>query len=188
MSKTLVTPNSSEDNIIKVMYSPTEPPKDYIWGNPDGFYYKYENGGWNGYDTLNEIRTTVKNTSCKKPSHNTHQEQPCMQMCCCNDYIDSEKLKDTISKLRKELLTYVLKTVKESNPGSSSALIEFVRQIENRLSALESKHYVTEDNLNEYTGGIESAIQDIQSNYDGILDRVSAVESNQITTRDYNEE
>ena len=33
-------------HIIRIMFDDNEPPKNYIWGKPDGFFYQYNGFTW----------------------------------------------------------------------------------------------------------------------------------------------
>ena len=189
MAKTSVSPNSSLDHIRKVMYSEKEPPKNYIWGHPDGFFYVWEDEGWNGYDDLSQI----KFKECPPdPEPDTIQpsDEPNTE-----NLVTLDLLKETIAALRKELLVYILKTIKGGTSDiPSGSIITVIRQIESRLESLENGEFLTEQALQGYAttdwvntqfnslsyddSEIQQSINDILSNYDGVIGRLSNIESN----------
>lgn len=139
MGKIEVKPNTKQNQILKIWYGEEEPPKKYIWANPDGFYYVWENDYWAAYDDLTEIK--IKPEMCC----NGDDDKDCpgnvvtCMPCSCMDYITPEKLTDRLEKFQRDILKYVIKMIREKSNGASDETVSaLIRDLQSRLTALEN--------------------------------------------------
>ena len=133
------------ERIMKIWYdSNTMPPKNYIWCKGDDEYYIWDNGKWIPYEF--EIINQKDKSGCNKNN-------------CC-DCINKEEFDTKLNQFKKELLTAVLKLVKNGGDVDIDSLVRVINNIDNRVTTIEraginldgyateqwveNKHYLTE--------------------------------------------
>lgn len=122
----------AEVQIMKIMYSETEPPKDYIWGKPDGTFYEWKCGNWQLY-TMPDIP----------------KGKPCCDCCCDKGYVTRKELDEAIALLKRDLLNAIIRVAKPC--CSDSSVEEYIQEeLIPRLEALEAidhSKFVVADNV-----------------------------------------
>lgn len=146
MAKTIVNPaikrkDNMDDHVLKVMFDDNEPPKNYIWGHPDGNKYQWIGGSWK---QISEKPNDVD----------------------LSNYVTKDVLDQKLKALKTELLTFFVKSINNVS-GSDESLTRYVRDylepkldglieegLDERVSALEGidhGQFLTEhQSLNNY--------------------------------------
>ena len=88
---------------LKVIYSDTEPARNYIWGHPNGQYYVWTDCKW--------VRMELPNCTPSKEDH-------CCNKCC--DCVTKDLLEARLEKFKKEVLSAFIRISKSSCDDSST--------------------------------------------------------------------
>ena len=137
------------EHITRIMYDDNEPPKNYIWGKPDGYLYVWTNTGW---VKLNSI----PNLPC---GCGPGPEPP-------TDCISKKTLDARLKLLKDEIISYLTKLINmRNNSGSDGSAIAWVNEnvipILRALQSIDHSAFLTEHQSldNYYTKS------DITTNY-----------------------
>lgn len=170
MAKTIIKPGLNRNggpHLLKIMFDDNEPPKNYIWGKPDGFFYKWKNGSWEPVDITKEIAD----------SNETDISCGCS---CSNNMVSKCYLKEKLEALKNDLLTQVVK-MQNNACSDKSAIEEFIRQLEARITALEQKPDIDtiydDSELRSRITNLEDSVENISSRLDGLDTSVSNLQS-----------
>lgn len=177
MAKITINPGNLRKNqpggehITRIMYDDNEPPKNYIWGKPDGYLYQ-----WNGkkWIKLNEVPNMRPIDIPVPPGSNI--------------YVSKTDLDVKLKNLKVELVSYLTKLINDRDCGDSS---EYVIQWVNnniipeirRLQEIDHDQFATKEELNDIDGEIE----DINENLSELDDRVTDLEQTRVTKDELNE-
>ena len=127
---------------LKVIYSDTEPARNYIWGHPNGQYYVWTDCKW--------VRMEL-------PDCNHHKEDHCCNNHCC-DCITKDFLEVRLEKFKKEILSAFLR-IKDDNCDDSEDLIDVINELRGDLNSLSN----TVTNLTGPNGPITNLQTDINN-------------------------
>ena len=166
MGKITVNPGNLRKNqpggehITRIMYDNNEPPKNYIWGKPDGYLYQ-----WNGIDW------TLINGSLIDPPSNVH-------------YITKFDLDLRLRTLKTEIISYINKliSVRDCN-GNEEATINWINEHivpdVRRLQEIDHDQFATKEELENAVSDIasSSAITDLTENISGLNSRIVNLEN-----------
>ena len=134
MAKTIIKPAPMPDgphpkgrHLLRIMFDDNEPPKNYIWAHPDGFFYRWETSRWVpiNINNPNDIADFIEDDSCD-----------CNKDCGCNKSISRCDLDRILDRLKKDILSYTLKMIKEHS-GDNEVERYLEEEILPRLTALE---------------------------------------------------
>ena len=139
MAKTEVKPNANRNHIIKIMYDDNEPPKDYIWARSDGFFYRWENGHWEGYDDVSQMKWDGSQSNCSKESCSCKP----VTNCTCNNYVTPDQLTLKLDRLKKDLLALVSKLIQKGTDTDVTKLTRDIESLDTRVDTLESSGFIT---------------------------------------------
>lgn len=137
------------ERIVKIWYDEnTMPPKNYIWCKDEDEYYIWDGKKWIPY----EFELIGKN------------EKGCNQKKC--GCITEEELANKFENFKKDLITVVVKLIKNEGDVDVENLVRVVNNIDRRVTTLENsdvdlngyateewvenKHYLTESSLDNY--------------------------------------
>lgn len=96
-----------EEFPLKVIYSDSEPSRNYIWGHPNGNYYVWTDCKW--------VKMELPN--CKK-------EESCCNKCC--DCVSKDWIEVRLEKFKKDVLSAFIRISKNSC-DDDSAIEDWVR-------------------------------------------------------------
>lgn len=134
MAKTIIKPAPMPDgphpkgrHLLRIMFDDNEPPKNYIWAHPDGFFYRWETSRWVpiNINNPNDVADFIEDDSCD-----------CNNDCGCNKSITRCDLDRILDRLKKDILSYTLKMIKEHS-GDNEIERYLEEKILPRLTALE---------------------------------------------------
>lgn len=189
MAKITINPGNLRRNqpggehITRIMYDDNEPPKNYIWGKPDGYLYQ-----WNGtkWIKLNEV-PNMRPADVPMPSNT-------------NNYVSKKDLEVKLRNLKTEIIGYLTKLINNRDCGDSdSSVMEWIG--ENilpdlrRLRDIDHYQFITIEELENAIGDVDlsnlatkdelqTAISNIASSEDIInIEKVTSAALNDLNDR-----
>ena len=172
MAKITINPSTFNKNdgpkgehITRIMYDDNEPPKNYIWGKPDGYFYT-----WNGikWVKLNENpNIVVPDFPGTEPN--------------TSKYITKTDLDLRLKQVKTEIVSYLTKLINaKSCNGDGSAAVEWVTdniipQLR-LLQEIDHSVFATKQELLDAIGNID--FDDLATKQE-LLDAISGVASSQ---------
>lgn len=195
MAKITINPGNLRRNqpggehITRIMYDDNEPPKNYIWGKPDGYLYQ-----WNGikWIKLNEV-PNMRPVDVPIPSNT-------------NNYVSKTDLDIRLKNLKLDIIGYLTKLINDRDCGGSDGsaigwinenVIPDIRrlqeidhdafatkeELENALSDIASSSAITE--LDSRVDNLDEEVNDLNENLSALNGRVT--DSEQVTSTTLNE-
>ena len=111
-------------HIIRIMFDDNEPPKNYVWGKPDGFFYQYNGFAW----VPVELSKAIVQESC---------EFDCSCDCSSN-WVTKDYLKDKMRELSKDVLAQVIK-MRDDPCDKLQPIQDKITEILSTLQSLQSQ-------------------------------------------------
>ena len=175
MAKITINPGNLRRNqpggehITRIMYDNNEPPKNYIWGKPDGYLYQ-----WNGkkWIKLNEVPNMHPEDIPLPPESNTN-------------YISKSDLDVRLKNLKVEIIAYITKLINDKDcGGSDGSAIKWINENVvpdiRRLQEIDHDVFATKEELEEAVSDIASsgAITELDGRVDNLDERVDNLNEN----------
>lgn len=138
------------EHITRIMYDDNEPPKNYIWGKPDGFLYR-----WNGeiWERLNA------HPNEKIPDYKPgNQNEPPVSV--GERYVRRSDLDSRLKQLKIELVAYFSKVLDlKECPDANGIDIDWINEniipLIRQLQEIDHSIFVTRDELLDALSGID---------------------------------
>lgn len=154
-----------KEHITRIMYDDNEPPKNFIWGKPNGLLYVWDGENW---VPLNSERAP------KPPVIPEPKES-----------ISKEELEARLKQIKLEIIGYLTKLINARDCGGSdgsSAIEWFNEEVlpEINLLKTESATHATKTELAEAIAGIDTSqsITTINNNIDVINNNINTINNN----------
>ena len=156
MAKITVDPGSLRkkqpggEHITRIMYDDNEPPKNYIWGKPDGFLYRWNGDKW-------ERLNAHPNESIPDFKPNGQGE---IAPSVGDRYVKRSDLDSRLKQLKTELVAYFSKVLDLRDcPEATGITIEWINQniipLIRGLQEIDHSVFVTRDELEAALGNID---------------------------------
>lgn len=180
MAKATVNPGSirkqypSGEHITKIMYDDNEPPKNYIWGKPDGYLYVWNGSKWVLLNDRSQPRPA------DFPSGQT--EQSIQSIITNKQLISKTDLDARLKILKNEIISYLTKLINMKDcPDSGDNAIEWFREyILPEINGLKDSldGFATELQLSNVRQELLDAIADLASSeiVTSLVSRIAALE------------
>ena len=189
MAKITINPGNLRKNqpggehITRIMYDDNEPPKNYIWGKPDGYLYQ-----WNGkkWIKLNEV-PNMHPADVPIPSN-------------LNNYVSKTDLDIKLKSFKNEIVSYLTKLINNKDCSSSDeSAIQWINDNIipdlRRLQEIDHDEFATKEELEDAIGDVDlsnlatkdelqDAISDIASSEDIVnIEKVTSAALNDLNDR-----
>lgn len=189
MAKITINPGNLRKNqpggehITRIMYDDNEPPKNYIWGKPDGYLYQ-----WNGkkWIKLNEV-PNMHPADVPIPSN-------------LNNYVSKTDLDIKLKSLKNEIVSYLTKLINNKDcSNSDESAIQWINDNIvpdlRRLQEIDHDEFATKEELEDAIGDVDlsnlatkdelqNAISDIASSEDIVnIEKVTSAALNDLNDR-----
>lgn len=160
MAKTIIKPAPMPDgphpkgrHLLRIMFDDNEPPKNYIWAHPDGFFYRWETSRWVpiNINNPNDVADFIEDDSCD-----------CNNDCGCNKSITRCDLDRILDRLKKDILSYTLKMIKDHSGDNEieryleEEILPRLTALTNRVSSLESDNTTNKNNISNLDERVQS--------------------------------
>lgn len=159
------------EHITRIMYDDNEPPKNYIWGKPDGFLYVWDGAKW------------VLLNDKSKPQPADFPVGPSPQSIITNNQLISKPELDTRLKLLKtEIISYLTKLInmKDCPDSGENAIVWFREEILPEINRIKDQldTFATKNELQSVRQELLNAIDDLSSSaiVNDLKTRVEALE------------
>lgn len=154
-----------KEHITRIMYDDNEPPKNFIWGKPNGLLYVWDGENW----------VPLNSERAPKPPVIPEPEES----------ISKEELEARLKQIKLEIIGYLTKLINARDCGGSdgsSAIEWFNEEVlpEINLLKTESTTHATKTELAEAIAGIDTSqsITTINNNIDVINNNINTINSN----------
>ena len=169
------------EHITIIMYDDNEPPKNYIWGKPDGFLYE-----WNG------TKWVRLNNKSQLESHNSGQpatEQSIQSIIANKQLITKTELEAKIRMVKSEIISYLSKLINAKDCPDSDGenairwfrdqVLPEINTIKNQLNHLGLDNYATHTELNALREELLDAIDGLSSSaiVSELISRIEVLEA-----------
>ena len=161
------------EHITRIMYDDNEPPKNYIWGKPDGFLYIWDGVEW---IKLNEVPNT--------PPHDFPPEPRPINP---DDYMSKSEFDLRLKQLKNEIIGYLVKLINAracSDEGQAAIdwISENVIPRISRLEEIDHDAFATDEALQDAVRNLEESDSNINSVLNNYMDSTNNTISNINTT------
>lgn len=154
-----------KEHITRIMYDDNEPPKNFIWGKPNGLLYVWDGENW----------VPLNSERAPKPPVIPEPEES----------ISKEELEARLKQIKLEIIGYLTKLINARDCGGSdgsSAIEWFNEEVlpEINLLKTESATHATKTELAEAIAGIDTSqsITTINNNIDVINNNINTINNN----------
>lgn len=154
-----------KEHITRIMYDDNEPPKNFIWGKPNGLLYVWDGENW----------VPLNSERAPKPPVIPEPEES----------ISKGELEARLKQIKLEIIGYLTKLINARDCGGSdgsSAIEWFNEEVlpEINLLKTESATHATKTELAEAIAGIDTSqsITTINNNIDVINNNIDTINNN----------
>ena len=183
MAKSVINPGNLRKNqpagehITRIMYDDNEPPKNYIWGKPDGFLYV-----WNGekWVLLNDKSKTQPHDFPPQPGQSGQSAQ---SLITNNKLVTKPELDAKIKLVKTEIISYLTQLINAKDcPDSDgeNAIRWFKDEILPEINWIEDQldSFATKTELADVRQELLDAINELTpaSLYGELIERIEALE------------